>query len=122
MRSEAQAIEKKADGLFRVQMARGDFFANAVVNATGYFSNPFIPSIAGASESKIPQLQVSEHNNYRTDRSTMQLSSRARQLPSEGPREIKKVTKVHCQTGAIIASNIIATPIITSHQRCNLGF
>lgn len=58
-----QSVEKLPGGDFRVETSEGDFFSRAVVNATGYFSSPFIPKIPGAEETRIPQLHVSEYRD-----------------------------------------------------------
>ncbi len=50
-----ESIRREADG-FCVQTAKGDFHAPYVVNATGYFSQPFTPEYPGASTSSIPQI------------------------------------------------------------------
>ena len=50
----------KEGSIFRVQTNRGEFLAQTVVNATGYFSNPFTPEFAGASESAIPQIHAAQ--------------------------------------------------------------
>ena len=59
--TEIETIEKLPNNEFRVQTSRGDFLSNIVVNATGYFSNPFVPSIPGASRSQIPQLHFADY-------------------------------------------------------------
>src|SRR5439155_9519543 len=58
-----ESVEKLPNGTFRVQTSQGDFFSRAVVNASGYFSNPFIPKIPGAEESKIRQLHVADYRD-----------------------------------------------------------
>src|SRR4029450_3882295 len=48
-------------GPFRIQTSQGDIIGRLVVNATGYFSNPYIPEIPGAQSSSIPQLHVADY-------------------------------------------------------------
>ena len=49
------------DNRFRIETSRGVFCSRVVVNAAGYFSNPFVPQIAGGSESAIPQRHVADY-------------------------------------------------------------
>jgi putative flavoprotein involved in K+ transport len=60
---EVRAIEKTPDGFFRVQTSQGDLLARVVVNATGYFSNPFIPVLEGAKKTGIPQLHFGSYRD-----------------------------------------------------------
>ena len=61
--TEVHTVEKLVNGPFRLRTSGGDFFGRAVVNASGYFSNPFVPSISGASESAIPQLHAAKYRD-----------------------------------------------------------
>ena len=73
---DVQAVEQKteAEELFRVQTSEGIYHSRAVVNATGYFSNPFLPEIPGAPESGLPQLHVAEYQDPQTVRKRSGLS------------------------------------------------
>ena len=59
---QVRTLRQTEDGLFRVQTADAELTAKVVVNATGYFGNPFVPEFRGAAESAIPQHHVA---NYR---------------------------------------------------------
>ena len=52
---EVFGVEKLPEALFRTHTSRGDFISRFIVNATGCFSNPFVPTIPGARASSIPQ-------------------------------------------------------------------
>ncbi|MEW6282355.1 MAG: FAD-dependent oxidoreductase, partial [Candidatus Eremiobacterota bacterium] len=54
---EVQGIQRGPDG-FQVRTDQGEFRARSVVNATGYFSNPFRPVYPGAAESCIRQIHA----------------------------------------------------------------
>jgi cation diffusion facilitator CzcD-associated flavoprotein CzcO len=57
LETTVQRVEPTPSG-FRIQTSRGEWRSRTVVNATGYFSRPFIPAIEGAGESAIRQLHV----------------------------------------------------------------
>jgi putative flavoprotein involved in K+ transport len=61
--TDVRAVEKLGNTLFRVQTSRGDLFARLLVNATGYYSNPFVPIIPGRRESGIPQLHAADYRD-----------------------------------------------------------
>ena len=71
-----QAVQKRDDGGFLVQTSQGDFLSRLVVNATGYFSNPYVPQIPGARESRIPQLHVAQYRDPRHLESLLSDSNR----------------------------------------------
>ena len=60
-----ESVQKLDDDTFRVQTSGGDFLSRFVVNATGYFSNPYVPQIPGTRESRIPQLHVAQYRDPR---------------------------------------------------------
>jgi putative flavoprotein involved in K+ transport len=47
-------------GRFELETDRGRFLSSIVINATGYFSRPFIPDIPGAENSPIPQTHFAQ--------------------------------------------------------------
>lgn len=53
---------------FRVDTDQGEFYPRVVVNATGYFSNPYTPSIPGAIQSRVPQLHAARYKEPDTAR------------------------------------------------------
>ncbi|MDI2585839.1 NAD(P)/FAD-dependent oxidoreductase [Psychrobacillus sp. NEAU-3TGS] len=58
-----ETVEKGGEG-FIVRTMTGDIFqARTIINATGSFNNPFIPSIAGQEEFKGLTLHSSEYKN-----------------------------------------------------------
>src|SRR5258706_2431737 len=70
IRAETAVREVKQfrDGSFCVQTSQGDYSARVVVNATGYFPNPFVPQIPGAAASSIPQQHVAQYRDAETTR------------------------------------------------------
>ena len=54
--AEVLAVSRDGNAGFQVQTSAGTFTAPLVVNATGYFANPFVPEFTGARESAIPQI------------------------------------------------------------------
>ena len=54
------SITRYPEGGFCVKSNKQIYNANIVVNATGYFSSPFIPDYFGAKDSTIPQVHVAE--------------------------------------------------------------
>lgn len=62
-----ESVLRSGEG-FVVKTTRGDYPARIVVNATGYFSNPFIPDYPGAKETQIPQLHAAEYQEPDTIR------------------------------------------------------
>ena len=61
--ASVNAVTQDANGEFQVRTAQGTFRSRLLVNATGYFSKPFVPVIPGATESAIPQLHVAEYRD-----------------------------------------------------------
>ena len=59
---EVREISRRPGENFVVHTSTGVFEAPLLVNATGYFANPFIPFIPGAKESSVPQFHFA---NYR---------------------------------------------------------
>jgi putative flavoprotein involved in K+ transport len=57
---EVRAVERDRESSFRVPSSGGEFTSRMVVNATGYFSHPFVPSIAGADSTHVPQVHVAD--------------------------------------------------------------
>lgn len=68
---EVCRVSKGRGGSFLIQTSQGDFTARIVVNATGYFANPFIPEIPGARDSSIPQIHVAAYKDPENVRSMM---------------------------------------------------
>jgi putative flavoprotein involved in K+ transport len=60
---EVRGIIRGPDGVFRVQAGDREFISHLIVNATGYFSNPFVPRIPGACDSAIPQRHTAHYKN-----------------------------------------------------------
>jgi putative flavoprotein involved in K+ transport len=58
-----KAVSKDENGLFRLTTSRGEFRTRFLVNATGYFSKPFVPDISGATECDVPQLHVADYRD-----------------------------------------------------------
>jgi hypothetical protein len=61
--THVQEVIRRADGTFIVHTSKGKYSSRTVVNATGYFSSPFVPEIPGAAESNIPRLHVAEYGD-----------------------------------------------------------
>jgi putative flavoprotein involved in K+ transport len=61
--AEVLAVSRDGDAGFHVQTSAGTFTAPLVVNATGYFANPFVPELKGARESPIPQIHFAAFRN-----------------------------------------------------------
>lgn len=68
------AVEKHGDQ-FRVETSAGVYEAPLVVNATGYFSHPYIPEYPGAQETTIPQIHVAQYRDANTVRNLLGKSS-----------------------------------------------
>lgn len=64
---EVHTVQKR-EKLFRARTSRGDFEADVVVNAAGYFSNPRVPEIPGAETSAIRQVHYAELANVDTSK------------------------------------------------------
>jgi len=60
---------------FRVETSAGVYEAPLVINATGYFSHPYIPQYPGAGESSIPQIHVAQYRDANTVRNLLGRSS-----------------------------------------------
>ncbi len=58
--TEVHAVRRSSPASFLVETSCGPLTGRFIVNATGYFQNPFRPPIAGASETSIPQWHVAE--------------------------------------------------------------
>jgi thioredoxin reductase len=56
---EVFAVERNDDA-FHIHTRRGDFVADVVVNAAGYFSNPRVPSIPGAETTRLRQVHYAD--------------------------------------------------------------
>src|ERR1051325_737772 len=63
MQVQVSGVTSKPGDGFCVQTSQGEFTSRLLVNATGYFSKPFVPQIPGAAESTIPQLHVAEYRD-----------------------------------------------------------
>ncbi len=61
-------VEKveKEHGDFVVTTSEGKFCCHLLVNATGYFSNPFIPNYPGRHDSSLPQIHSAEYVSPKT--------------------------------------------------------
>jgi hypothetical protein len=59
---EVFSVRREGDR-FRIATSRGEFISQIVVSATGYFSNPRRPSVAGADASAIPQLHYVDYKS-----------------------------------------------------------
>ncbi|MCI0351952.1 MAG: NAD(P)/FAD-dependent oxidoreductase, partial [Acidobacteriales bacterium] len=53
----------KSDHTFSLRASTGTLECRCLVNATGYFSHPFVPAIPGMEESAVPQLHVAEYGS-----------------------------------------------------------
>jgi len=60
---EVRSVTRAPDGLFHVQAGDREFTSRVLVNATGYFSNPFVPQIPGACDSAIAQRHTADYKN-----------------------------------------------------------
>ncbi|TQR21758.1 NAD(P)-binding domain-containing protein [Psychrobacillus vulpis] len=58
-----KTVEKSGEGFIVRTMTEDIFHARTIINATGSFNNPFIPSIAGQEEFKGLTLHSSEYKN-----------------------------------------------------------
>ncbi len=58
--TEVHAVRRGSPRDFVVETNRGVLTSQFVVNATGYFQNPFRPEIVGATRSSIPQWHIAE--------------------------------------------------------------
>lgn len=63
---KVEAVTPLEGGGFRVQTDQGEFECGHFVNATGYFSNPFIPDFPGLQETEIPTLHSSAYISPKT--------------------------------------------------------
>lgn len=52
---------RKTDDGFEVETDKGDYRCGVLVNATGYFSNPFVPEFPGLQEAELETLHSSEY-------------------------------------------------------------
>lgn len=60
---QAISVTKDRDGMFCVETSQGCFTSRILINATGYFSKPFVPDIPGAAASPIPQFHVADYRD-----------------------------------------------------------
>lgn len=58
--TSVHAVRRRSPRGFVVETNRGILTSQLVVNATGYFQNPFRPEIPGAAQSSVPQWHVAE--------------------------------------------------------------
>jgi putative flavoprotein involved in K+ transport len=58
-----EKVARRPDGGFRVATRSGDFEARRLINATGYFCQPYVPRMPGAARSQIHQLTVPEYRD-----------------------------------------------------------
>jgi putative flavoprotein involved in K+ transport len=56
-------IEKNPRGEFLVHTALESFSCRILLNATGYFSNPVVPEIPGADQTRIAQMHVAQYKD-----------------------------------------------------------
>lgn len=69
---------RQEDGRFVVETSRGEIWCRLVVNATGYFSKPFIPNYPGlapAATSPIPYMHVARYRDVESARAVIGKSS-----------------------------------------------
>ena len=66
--ASVEGLEQHSDGSFLLRTNHGDMTADVVVNATGYFSKPFIPDYPGLRETAIPTMHVADYREPRTVR------------------------------------------------------
>jgi putative flavoprotein involved in K+ transport len=59
---ESTSVQRGSDG-WRVHTAECEFTCRLLVNATGYFSNPFTPEVPGIADSKIPHVHVADYRD-----------------------------------------------------------
>lgn len=57
------SVRRAMDSGFIVQTSQGEFRSRHVVNATGYFAKPFLPEIAGARDTTIPQVHFANYGD-----------------------------------------------------------
>ncbi|HUR45752.1 MAG TPA: NAD(P)-binding domain-containing protein, partial [Candidatus Saccharimonadales bacterium] len=50
-------------GIWHIETSQGEFTSQLLVNATGYFSNPFTPIISGADATSIPQFHYATYKS-----------------------------------------------------------
>lgn len=67
--TKVQSVSKMAEGDFLLQTSSGPLSAQALVNATGVFANPFVPNIPGMTDSTIPRLHFADYSDPDTLRS-----------------------------------------------------
>jgi putative flavoprotein involved in K+ transport len=66
--AQVKGLEQHSDGSFLVRTNQGDLTSDVVVNATGYFSKPFIPEYPGLHATSIPTMHVADYREPRTVR------------------------------------------------------
>jgi putative flavoprotein involved in K+ transport len=59
---EITSVQRGSDG-WGVHTAQSEFTSRLLVNATGYFSNPFTPDVPGIADSRIPQVHVADYRD-----------------------------------------------------------
>src|SRR5688572_419220 len=60
---QAISVNKDRGGMFCVETSQGCFTSRILINATGYFSKPFVPEISGAAASSVPQIHVADYRD-----------------------------------------------------------
>ncbi|GMU56168.1 MAG: hypothetical protein AMXMBFR33_53140 [Candidatus Xenobia bacterium] len=65
-----QSVRKHPAG-FELETDQGPFVCSLLVNASGYFSKPYVPEIPGATQSSVPQLHSSEFKGVHTVRTLL---------------------------------------------------
>jgi hypothetical protein len=60
---EVCALDALTSGGFCARTSAGEFRARLVVNASGYFSNPYVPEIPGADQTNIPQIHSAKYED-----------------------------------------------------------
>jgi hypothetical protein len=60
---DVRTLDQLPNGRFRARTTGGEFRSGVVVNATGYFSNPYTPQIEGAQATAIPQIHAANYSD-----------------------------------------------------------
>ena len=61
--TEVLAVRRHASGGFAVETSQGVLRCRRLVNATGYFQNPFVPAIEGLDTTQIPWWHVADYRS-----------------------------------------------------------
>ncbi len=59
------SITEKQSSRFVLNTSNGLYFANAIVSATGYYGNPWIPEFENGNDASIPQIHACDYKNAR---------------------------------------------------------